>query len=263
MAIESYSPISSNLYSPTLDRVNASLASGSRINQAADNPAGQAIINNLTSQINTQDMAVQNANDGISLLQTATAGAQNINESILRMNELSIQAQNGTLNSQQRNILNQEFQQNLETINSLANTTSFNGQNLLNGDTNAVDIALGESANTLNLTDLTTDSLGLTGLDISNPNGASLAMQGIQLASEQLLNAQSQFGAQQNGLTSSVQNISNQNVNTLSTRSQISDTDFARALTEQARQNILNESSIAMQAQSNQTKGSVLQLLGS
>lgn len=263
MAIESYSPISSNLYSPTIDRVNSSLASGSKINQSADNPAGQAIVNNLTAQINTQDMAVQNVNDGISLLQTASAGAQNINENILRMNELATQAQNGTLNSQQRNILNLEFQQNLENINGLANTTSFNGQNLLNGESSSIDIALGETANTLSLANLTTDSLGLTGLDISDPSNASLAMQGIQLASEQLLNTQSQFGSQQNGLTVSAQNISNQSVNTLSSRSQISDTDFARALTEQARQNILNESSIAMQAQSNQTKGSVLQLLGS
>ncbi len=267
MAIESYNPITSNPYTQSVEQVNRSMASGSQINRSADNPAGQAIVEALTTQINTQDVAVRNANDGIGLLQTASAGAQNISDNLLRLNELAIQAQNGTLNAQQRNILNTEFQQNLESINGVANNTSFNGLNLLNADNSSVDIALGDSGsdsnNTLNLADLTTDALGLSGLDISDPNNAAIALQGIQLASEQLLDSQSQFGAQQNGLSASIENINNQNLNTLSARSQLSDTDFARAVTEQARQTILNESSVAMQAQSNQSRGSVLQLLGS
>ena len=262
MAIESYSPTSSNSVISNMQTLNTSLASGSRINQSVDNPAGQAIVSKLTSQVNTQDIAVQNANSGINLLQTASAGAQNINVSILRMNELAIQAQNGTLNAQQRNILNQEFQQNLESINGLVNNTRFNGLNLLNGDANAINIALGDSNNTLNLANLSSDSLGLSGLDISDPSNAGNALQGLQLASEHLLNSQSQFGSQQNGLRASIENISNQNLNTLSTRSQISDTDFARAITEQVRQSILNESSLSMQVQNNQSRENVLQLLG-
>ena len=262
MAIESYNPISSSNAIAGMNSLNTSLTSGSKINQSADNPAGQAIVSNLTSQINTQDVATQNANSGISLLQTATAGTQNINENVLRMNELAIQAQNGTLNSQQRNILNLEFQQNIQSINGLANNTSFNGLNLLNGDNGSVDIALGESNSALNLANLTPDSLGLSGLNISNPENAGIALEGLQLTSEQLITTQSQFGAQQNGLMSSIENIANQNVNTLSTRSQISDADMGRAVTEQVRQSILNESSVAMQAQSNQSRANVLQLLG-
>ena len=130
MDIESYSPISPMNYSANIERLNTSMASGSKINQSADNPAGQAIVNSLTTKVNTQDVATQNANNGINLLQTASAGTQNINENILRMNELAIQAQNGTYNSQQRNILNLEFQQNLQSINGLANNTSFNGLKL-------------------------------------------------------------------------------------------------------------------------------------
>ncbi|MBN2866412.1 MAG: flagellin-like protein [Thiotrichales bacterium] len=244
-----------------MQSINTSLASGSKMNQAADNPAGQAIVSLLTSQVNTQDMAVQNANSGINLLQTATAGAQNITESILRMNELAVQAQNGTLNTQQRNILNLEFQQNLQSINGLANNTSFNGLNLLNGESSSVNISLGDSSNTLDLANLSTDALGLNGLNISDPANAGNALQGLQLASEQLLNSQSQFGAQQNGLQASIENMSNQNLNTLSTRSQISDTDYARAVSEQVRQSILNESSMAMQVQNNQSRDNVLQLL--
>ena len=261
MAIDSNNSISSSSYMTSLQSINASLASGSQINQSADNPAGQSIVSSFTSQINTQDVAVQNANTGINLLQTATSGVQNINESVLRMNELAVQAQNGALNSQQRNILNFEFQQNLESINGLANNTNFNGLNLLNGENNTLDIALGDSSTTLNFSDLTTNGLGLNGLDISDPTSASNALQGLQQASEQLLSTQSQFGAQQNGLQSSAENLANQNINALSTRSQISDTDFARAITEQVRQSVLNESSLMMQVQNNQSRDNVSQLL--
>ncbi|MDG6773547.1 flagellin [Thiomicrorhabdus sp. ZW0627] len=263
MAIESFGPIPASAYISNLSSVNSSIASGSQINQSGDNAAGQAVVSTLTSQINTQDMASRNANDGISLLQTADAGSESINNNLLRMNELAIQAQNGTLNSQQRDMLNQEFQQNLASINSTANNTSFNGVNLLNADTSSVDIALADSSSTLNLPNLTPNSLGLSGLDISNPANAATALQGLSLANEQLLNNRSQFGAQQNGLTSSLNNLANQNLNALSTRSQISDTDFARAIAEQVRQSILNESSAMMQAQNNQSRGNVLQLLGS
>ncbi|WP_373019441.1 flagellin [Thiomicrorhabdus sp.] len=262
MAIESFGPIPASAYTSSLSSVS-SMASGSQINQSSDNPAGQAVVSTLTSQINAQDMASRNANDGISMIQTADAGSQAINNSLLRMNELAIQAQNGTLNSQQRSMLNQEFQQNLENVNSIANNTSFNGINLLNADTSSVDIAMTDSSSTLNFPNMTIDSLGLSGLDISNPANAGLALQGLNLANEQMLNNRSQFGAQQNGLTSAVNNMSNQNLNALSTRSQISDTDFARAIAEQVRQSILNESTVMMQAQNNQSRGNVLQLLGS
>jgi len=262
MTIESYSPISSNSYISSVQSLNTNIASGSKINQSADNPAGLSIVSNLTSQVNTQDIAIQNANSGLNLLQTATTGAQNINESILRMNELAIQAQNGTLNSQQRNTLDLEFQQTLESINGLANNTSFNGLNLLNGEANSINIALNDSDSTLSLANLSPAALGIDTLNISDPANANLALQGLQLASEQLLGSQAQFGAQQNGLQASIDNLSNQNLNTLSTRSQISDTDFARAITEQVRQSILNESSLTMQVQNNQSRDNVLQLLG-
>ncbi|MDX1347350.1 MAG: flagellin [Thiomicrorhabdus chilensis] len=262
MAIESFGPIPSSAYTSNLSPAS-SLASGTRINQSADDPSGQAIVSNLTTQINTQDMASRNANDGISLLQTADAASQGMNDSLMRMNELAVQAQNGTYNAQQRAMLNQEFQQNLETIGNIADSTNFNGLNLLNSDSASIEVALGESNATLSLPNLTPDNLGLTGLDISNPANASLALQGLNLANQQLLDSRSQFGAQQNGLTAALENIGNQNLNALSTRSQISDTDFARAVTEQVRQSILNESSAVMQAQNNQSRGNVLQLLGS
>ncbi len=262
MDISAYSALNNPTYSNSLNSVNESLASGSQVNRAADNSAAQAIIMALTSQVNTQDMATRNANDGISLLQTADGASDSITQSLQRMNELSVQSLNGTLNPSQRSALNQEFQQNLQSINQVSGSTSFNGNNLLNGETASVDIALGETTNSLNLPNLSTDGLSITGLDISNPANASLALEGIGLAMEQIGSARSQFGAQQNGLTSAVDNLQNESLNTMATRSQLSDTDFGRAIAEQSRLNILNESSIAMMSQGTQSKSSVLQLLG-
>ncbi len=262
MDISGYSTTNNLPHSGNLNSINESLASGSKINRSSDNPAAQAIITALTSQVDTQDMATRNANDGISLLQTADSASSSITDSLQRMNELSIHSLSGTLNPSQRSALNQEFQQNLQSINQVSGSTNFNGNNLLNGDTTTVDIALGETNSSLNLPNLSTDALSITGLDITNPANASLAQEGIGLAIEQLGSARSQFGAQQNGLTSAIDNLQNQSLNTLATRSQLSDTDFARASAEQSRLNILNESTIALMSQGTQSKSSVLRLLG-
>ena len=163
MAITGYSSISSSLYSSNIDSVAQTLTSGQRINQSADDVAGQAIITSLSSRINTQDMATRNANDGISLLQTADGASESITASLQRMNELAIQASNGTLNDSQRNALNQEFQQNLQGINQIAENTSFNNQNLLNGENSSLNIALGESGSQINLPNLTSDGLAISG----------------------------------------------------------------------------------------------------
>ena len=263
MAITGYSPISSSLYTPNIDSVAQTLTSGQRINQSADDAAGQAIVTSLSSQINTQDMATRNASDGISLLQTADGASESITASLQRMNELAIQASNGTLNDSQRNVLNQEFQQNLQGINQIAENTSFNNQNLLNGENSSLNIALGETGSQINLPNLTSDGLAISGLDISNPANAATALGGLSSAIEQLSTSRSEFGAQQNGLTSAVDNMQNQNINAYAARSQINDTDFARSLTEQVRLNVQQDSAIAMQAQGNQSRASVLQLLNS
>lgn len=262
MDISAYSTLNNPSHSSALNSINESLTSGSKINRSSDNPSAQAIITTLTSQANAEDMATRNANDGISLLQTADGASNSITHSLQRMNELSIQSLNGTLSPSQRSILNQEFQQNLQSIHQISDSTSFNGNHLLNGDAATLDIALGETTSRLNLPNLSTDALSITGLDINNPANASRALEGIGLAIDQLGTARSQFGSQQNGLTSAINDLQNQSLNTMATRSQLSDTDFARAITEQSRLNILNESSIAMMSQGTQSKSSVLQLLG-
>ncbi|MBO1926251.1 flagellin-like protein [Thiomicrorhabdus sp. 6S2-11] len=263
MVINSYNslPIPSYNNTQAVNSNNQAIASGSQVNSAADNASGLAVINAFTTQINTQDMASRNAMDGISLLQTADGASSSITAQLQRMNELALQASNGTLNDSQRQILNQEFQQNLAGINEIAQGTTFNQQTLLNGELNTLDIALGETSATLSLPNLTSDGLGLSGLSIDNPSNAATVLQGLGNALQNISQVRSEFGSQQNGLLAQYDNLQSQNLNAQASRSQINDTDYAQAVSEQVRQNILTDAQISMQAQSNQSRASVLQLL--
>lgn len=262
MAIESLNAVDTSSIMSGLNKTNQSLTSGSQINSAADNAAGSAIVASLSAKINTQDIGIQNATMGGNLLQTADGATSQINEQLQRLSELSIQSLNGTYNSSQRAAMNAEFQQGLKSINSFAESSSFNGMNLLNGQTTAVDIALGsENTASLTLPNLTLDGLGLTGADISNPNNALAFQTQLQDALGIVSQSQAQFGAQQNGLSASASNLANQNVNAQGTRSQINDTNYASAVSDQARLQVLNQTSLAMQAQNNQNYSNVLSLL--
>lgn len=262
MAIESLNAVDTSSIMSGLNKTNQSLTSGSQINSAADNAAGSAIVASLSSKINTQDIGIQNATMGGNLLQTADGATSQITEQLQRLSELSIQSLNGTYNNSQRAAMNAEFQQGLQNINSFAESSSFNGMNLLNGQTTAVDIALGsENTASLTLPNLTLDGLGLTGADISNPNNALAFQTQLQDALGIVSQSQAQFGAQQNGLSASASNLANQNVNAQGTRSQINDTNYASAVSDQARLQILNQTSLAMQAQNNQNYSNVLSLL--
>jgi len=215
-----------------------------------------------SSKIKDQDIGVQNANAGINLLQTADGASNSITQQLQRLSELSLQAQNGTYSDAQRSMLDQEFQQGLKSINQFAESTSFNGIKLLNADTPAIDIALGpDNTSTLQLPDLTTNSLGLTGTDISTNSNAEAVQSQITDVLGLISDSRAQLGSQQNGLVSAANNLMNQNVNSQSTRSQINDTDYAKTVTDQARQQVLNNASVAMLAQRNQNYGNVLPLL--
>lgn len=263
MIINASSSISGNTHTGSLNNISEQMTSGQKINRSADNAAGQAVITELTKQANSQNIATQNANTGISLLQTIDGASTKISENLLRLGELATQALNGTLNSQQRSMLNQEFQQNLASIQQISTTTEFNEQQLLDGSNTTIDIALDESSISLNLTNLTTDGLAIDELSISNQSDALNALNGITNAIDLLSTQQSEFGAQQNGLTSTIETIQNQNYNANRAISQINDTNYARALTDQVRLTVLQDSAIAMQAQQNQSRSSVLQLLNS
>lgn len=263
MAIESLNATgASSPYMNDLFKVNQSLTSGSRINNSGDDAAGQAIVTSLTSKIKDQDMGVQNANIGVNLIQTADGASNSITEQLQRLRELSTQAQNGTYSDSQRAMLDQEFQQGLKSIDQFAEAASFNGIKLLNAETPSLDIALGsESTSTIQLPDLTLNNLGLAGTDILTSTNAEAAQSQISDVLGLVSDSQAQLGAQQNGLVAAADNLISQNVNAQSARSQINDTDYAKSVTEQARQQILNNASVAMLAQKNQNYGNVLPLL--
>lgn len=259
MAIESFPPISPNYYTPS--SAAESLASGQRINRSADDPAGQAVVTALSTQANQQTAATQNAQQGTQVLQIADGASEAIGDTLQRLNELAIRAQNGTFNPADRNALNAEFQEQLKSIDQIAQSTNYNGINLLDNQNSTLDIALGDSAATLNLPDFTTAGLGISALDISNPANAATALQTLSDTLDQFSEQRSTFGAQQNGLNAIQNNLSQQNLNTLASRSTINDTDFARAFAEQSRQQLLEQASIALQSQSNVDKSQVLKLL--
>lgn len=253
-------PSTGNLYSASSNPA-AQMSSGKQINTAADNPAGLAIVNAMNSQVMAQSVGMRNANDGIGLLQTADGATQSFSINMQRMYELSVQAANGTLNPAQRNHLNTEFQQGLKELDRIATTTQFNGMNLLNAEHNSIQIALGDASSELTLPNLQTDVLGLANLDLSNPANAGLAMQSLQSANELMGQVRAQFGAEQNGLLSAFNNMANTQINTIGSRSQIEDTDMAKAASEKAREDVLNRAGIMMLAIGNQERSNTLQLL--
>ena len=159
--------------------------------------------------------------------------------------------------------MNQVFQQGLQSINKIAQQTSFNGTPLLDGTQTQVAISFGDFSNSLNLANQTTTALGLDNIDILNPANASSSLQSLSDALDLIGLQRADFGAQQETLTSTVSSLQEQNLNAQASRSQILDTDFAKGVAEQVRNNILQDSAILMQAQTNQSRASVLQLLNS
>ncbi|SFR54155.1 flagellin [Thiomicrospira sp. ALE5] len=244
-----------------LSSTTASMTSGSQINRAADNPSGLAVANGLTTDINSQSTGLRNAADGISILQTANGATQGITVNLQRMYELSIQSMNGTLNDSQRNLLDSEFQQGLQEINRIIETTQFNGVSLFNGENPDINLALGDSSSTLTMPTLNNDLLSLNGLSISNLASASASVDSLKTAIETMSSTQAEFGAQQNGLLSAISNMATGQTNDIASRSQILDTDFARASVSKAREDILNQAGIMMLAQGNQDKANILQLI--
>lgn len=246
---------------PSPTSTDTSLTSGKKINSAADNPAALAVATGMSTDILAQTRGMRNANDGISLLQTADGAAQNMTNSMNRMYELSIQAANGTLNSSQRTMLNVEFQQQMQEMQRMAETTKFNGMSLLNSEHSSLSIALGGSDSELNLPDLSLASMGLEDLNLADRDGAGRAAEMLRSATEFMSEVRAQFGAQQNGLVSAFDNLANSQANSQQARSQIIDTNYAKAITEQTRENVLNQSAIMMQSISNQDRANTLQLL--
>lgn len=246
------------------------LSTGHRINSASDDAAGIAIGNKLTTQIRSLDVAVRNANDGISMLNTADGATNTMSSMLIRMRELSIQAANDTYSQSDRDALQSEFLQLQEQTEDVINNTSWNGMKLLKGEAGSggtVNFQVGAGNTdsialplaTLNSSDLST-ALG-SGVKIDSQSDAVLAIDKIDKALAQIDVERGTWGGVMNRLTFAADNAVNVSTNSSASRSRIMDTDYAKTTAELARSMILDQAGSAMLSQANQQPYYVLALL--
>lgn len=242
------------------------LSTGKRISSAADDAAGLAISARLNAQTRSLDAAVRNANDGISLVQSAEGGLAEIESSLIRMRELAVASSNGTLSSADRANLDSEFTQLRSTIDTVANSTSFNGTNLLN-TSSAVTLQVGAGTtagvDTLNVStvDVTGSTLGVGTESIDTTTNASSAIAAIDTALDTVTSARGDFGAIQNRLGSTISSLSIRSENLASAASRIQDVDVAFETAELTKNSILQQSALSVLAQANSQPQAALSLL--
>lgn len=240
------------------------LSSGYRINRAADDAAGLAISEKLRFQINGYKQAMRNAQDGISLLQTAEGALTEVHAMLQRMNTLATQAKNGTYDADSRDMIQAEIEQLVEQIDKIAENTTFNEINLLNS-AGTINFQVGfEADNTISAStvDITAAQLGINGLDVKTEGGASAAMTAIQSAINTVSSHRSAFGAVQNRLEHVINNLGVSVENLSASESRIRNADMAQEMTEFTRNQILVQAGTAMLAQANAVPQNVLRLLG-
>ncbi|WP_433747803.1 flagellin [Paenibacillus amylolyticus] len=241
------------------------LSSGLRINRAGDDAAGLAISEKMRGQIRGLDMASKNAQDGISLIQTAE-GALNETHSILqRVRELSVQSANDTNTDADRAELQKEVTQLTAEIDRISTTTEFNTKKLLDGaGASAVVFHIGANTGqsiTLNVGNMGSASLGVSTVAIGTQSGANAAISTLDAAIASVSAERSKLGANQNRLEHTINNLGTTSENLSAAESRVRDVDMAKEMMNQTKNNILAQASQAMLAQANQQPQAVLQLL--
>jgi flagellin len=271
------------------------LSTGKRINSAADDAAGLAISNTMTSQINGMTQAVQNSNDGISLAQTAGGALNEVTNMLQRVRELAVQSSSGTYQSSDRTSMQSEVSNLTQQMSSILTSTQFNGTNVfaVTSGTPATDgsqdakftIQTGANASTTAGNSVTIDSIAFNGstffgstggtgntsyssasgatqaMDVTTQANAATTITNVDSAVAQVNATQASLGAAQNRLTSVVNNLNTNITNLSSARSQIQDTNYSATTTQLAKSQILSQASTAMLAQANQSQQNVLSLL--
>ena len=255
------------------------LSTGQRINSASDDAAGLAISSRMTSQIRGLETAVRNANDGISMIQTADGALIEVSNMLQRMRELALQASNGTTTSNDRDYLNTEYQNLVTEIQRIATNTQWNGGAILNGTASAVAFQVGAnggqtvSVNFGNFIASGTvfSSMQATASGVGHSLSSTTTAAALTTATSAIVQIDSAittvntqratYGAAINQLSYAVDNLSNVKVNSEAARSRIADTDYANETSELARTQIIQQAGTAMLAQANQLPQTVLALL--
>ncbi|BBR55121.1 MULTISPECIES: flagellin domain-containing protein [Pseudomonas] len=271
-----------NRASDALSTSMTRLSSGLKINSAKDDAAGLQIATRMTSQIRGQTMAIKNANDAISIAQTAEGAMQEQTNILQRMRELAVQARNDSNSDKDREALDKEFQSMLKEIDRIANSTQLNGKNLLDGTSGVMTFQVGSNTGSDNQITISLSSAmkttgtgaaltGLAGKAITGTTGTgtgsmeanyTAALSAIDDALQAINTTRADLGASQNRLTSTINNLQNINENAEAARGRVQDTDFAAETAQLTKQQTLQQASTSVLAQANQLPSAVLKLLG-
>ena len=239
------------------------LSSGLRINRAADDAAGLSISEKMRGQIRGLNQASSNAQDGISLIQTAEGGLSETHSILQRMRELSVQGANDTNETQDRDAIKAELDQLSDEIDRISSDTQFNGRNVL-GSTATVNLQVGANSGQkieIGLKKLDSAALSLSTISVASNSAANTLTDSIDVAIKEVSTHRSSLGALQNRLEHTISNLDNTSENLTSAESRIRDVDMAKEMMEYSKNNILQQASQAMLAQANQKPQQVLQLL--
>ena len=243
------------------------LSTGLRISTAADDAAGLAISERLRSQVRSLDQAKRNANDGISLVQTAEGALNEVSSILTRLRELAIQSSNGSVSNQDKETLDQEFQSLVSEVNRIGRSTEFSGIKLLDGSATSVtfQVGLGTSSGIdqldVSLSPTLATTLSLNSLDIGSGGSTSTAITSIDAAINTVSSLRGTLGAVQNRLAITINNLAITTENLTSAESRIRDVDVAYETAQLTRNNILQQASISVLSQANSQPQAALQLL--
>ncbi|WMJ01575.1 flagellin domain-containing protein [Pseudomonas chlororaphis subsp. aurantiaca] len=263
-----------NKASDALSTSMTRLSSGLKINSAKDDAAGLQIATRMTSQIRGQTMAIKNANDGISIAQTAEGAMQEQTNILQRMRELAVQSRNDSNSSDDRDALNKEFSQMSAELTRISGSTNLNGKNLLDGTASTMTFQVGSNTGSTNQITMTlsasfdANTLGVgSAITIAGSTSTiaetnfSAAVTAIEGALKTINASRADLGAAQNRLTSTISNLQNINENASAALGRVQDTDFAAETAQLTKQQTLQQASTSVLAQANQLPSAVLKLL--
>ena len=246
------------------------MSSGTRIVTASDDAAGMAISEKLKANIRSLNQANRNANDGISMIQVAEGGLNEVQSILTRLRELSIQSASDTVGESERGFSNLEYQSLKNEIQRISQVTEFNGMSLLNGQGDKLDFQIGAKNDDFQdrisynraMTDASLESLGLDQLGVASKENAQNSLGSIDTAIETLSGQRAALGAIQNRLASTSNNLQITSENLSAANSRIRDVDYAEATALNAKTNILNAAGTSVLAQANTAGQNALKLIG-
>ncbi len=244
------------------------LASGKRINKASDDPAGLAIAKSLEGNIRSLRQATRNANEGISVVQTAEGGLNEVGNILLRLRELAIQSASDTISDEERGFLQTEYTQLYDEINRIGQTTDYNGINLLNGSQGVIEIQVGvhsgqESRISVDTKDLVanTKKFNLEIDGISSADDALSSLETLDKAISKISGQRAQLGAYQTRLATAISHLDTLTFNQEEAKSVIEDVDFAESASKLVQLGIIQEAGISTLAQVNSLNSKIIRLL--